>query len=118
MVIKQSLHYKIRLQELIKQFSIDFLRIMISESVKNALKITTGLVEIFFICGLVYGWGVFDYILKEENIYEELCNDEEQFKNGNTTSCDGQNKIFLQITSIGTFILSAGSLMIGSLLDR
>ncbi|CBY14929.1 unnamed protein product [Oikopleura dioica] len=90
---------------------------MVSENLKNALRITTGFVEIFFICGLVYGWGAFDYILKEESVYQELC--EEKSESGNVTvNCEAQDTIYLQITSVGTVILSAGALAIGSLLDR
>jgi len=90
---------------------------MVSESLKNALRITTGFVEIFFICGLVYGWGAFDYILKEESVYQELCKEEND--NGNVTiNCEAQDTIYLQITSVGTVILSAGALAVGSLLDR
>ena len=68
---------------------------MVSESLKNALRITTGFIEIFFICGLVYGWGAFDYILKEENVYQELCVDENV--DGNvTTNCEAQNTIYVR----------------------
>jgi len=67
---------------------------MVSENLKNALRITTGFVEIFFICGLVYGWGAFDYILKEESVYQELC--EEKSESGNVTvNCEAQDTIYV-----------------------
>ncbi|CAG5111079.1 Oidioi.mRNA.OKI2018_I69.chr2.g5415.t1.cds [Oikopleura dioica] len=81
---------------------------------KQKLQLLTGYVEIFLICGLVYSWAVFDHILRKEGVYEELC---ETTSGGNET-CPAQDKIFLQVTSAGSLMVSVGGLMYGLVIDR
>ena len=73
--------------------------------------IATAVVEIFFVGGLFYGLPAHIFILKEEGVFSELC------ENG-TSGCIAQDEQFNAIFVRGLFVATLFSYIFGVILDK
>ena len=72
--------------------------------------------EIFFVGGLFYGLPAHIFILKEEGVFYELC--ENQKTNQTNSSCIEQDEKFNAIFVRGVFLATLFSYIFGVVLDK
>jgi len=77
----------------------------------------TGVAEIFFVGGIFYGWPAYIYVLKEEGVFLELCN-QTQLVATNQTSCVEQDTKFNSIFITACLLSNVFGTVFGLILDK
>ncbi|CBY30924.1 unnamed protein product [Oikopleura dioica] len=85
------------------------------------LLIWSGAFEIFFVGGIFYGWPALQFVLKEENVFAELCANSTASSNTNSTSqisCPEQDNRYNSIFVWGAMLSICFGMVYGYILDN
>jgi len=73
---------------------------------------------LFLVGGIFYGWTSYIFILKEENVFLELCTESNGTSNGTSiSSCVEQDKKFNSIFVLGILLSNVFTILYGIILD-
>jgi len=85
------------------------------------LLIWSGAFEIFFVGGIFYGWPALQFVLKEENVFAELCANSTASSNTNSKSqisCPEQDNRYNSIFVWGAMLSNCFGMVYGYILDN